>query len=84
MGRSKRAPRNKYLGRRRNKNLSRSKVSMEDTSDYASVSNADQPSASRTKLSSFGISLHSENNHVSRPADSQSDCDFSFQKDVLQ
>ena len=64
MGRSKRATRNKYLGRRRNRNLSRSIVSTEDTSDYAGVSNADprlpscdQPSASRTKLNFFGISL---------------------------
>ena len=91
MGRSKRATRNKYLGRRRNKNLSRSKVSMEDTSDYAGVSNADprlpscdQPSASRTKLNFFGISLDSEDDHVSRPADIQSDCYFFVQKDVLQ
>ena len=44
----------------------------------------DQPSASRTRLSFIGISLDSENDHVSRPTDIQSDCDFSVQKDVLQ
>ena len=91
MGRSKRATRNKYLGRRRNRNLSRSIVSTEDSSDYAGVSNADprlpscdQPSASRTKLNFFGISLDSEDDHVSRPAGIHPDCYFFVQKDVLQ
>jgi len=91
MGGVKRATRNKYLGRRRNRNLSRSKVSTDDTAGYADVSNADprppscdQSSASKTKLSFFGISLDSKNEHVSTPADIQSDCYFFVQKDVLQ
>ena len=90
MGRSKRATRNNHLGRRRNKNLSRSKVSKEDTSDYGDASNTDlrlsrcQPLATRSKLSFFGISLDLESGHVSKPADIQSDCYFFIQKSLLQ